>query len=856
MFTRFDFPSRRTGAFVRRGLLAVSVALCVSVSPEVLSDDRTPSVASGIPSTAAAEVRPVRVISREQIELSGASDLNDFLTRGFAYNDFGLRGPHVLGSSRMLVLLDGHRLYDQSLAYAFEALPLSAVERIEVLGASAAAVRDGGAVPGAINIVLRDDFEGAEFRTGAALPEASGGDEIQGSAVWGGPVGRGHMVVGLEATSRDEFPTASRENGAPSWTPGGSFRDTIGVSEFGNTVVYDGEGIPIGDCDEDDGYVGPLSGMNIAASGTACGYAARNYTFDLSPKDRQVAFVNVEHPAGDGAAVYLSARFAQVDDSILGPASAASFSFDPHSSLLDEINAERDADEQIPADASLVAYHYFLGHGGFEIENRVKAHDLALGMRVPPRGGVGWSGHIRSYRHTLLQDGGNIPNRTLLLGDDGLLATGQYDLADPLSTDETHLKAVRDSNLIADVDAIDERITAGLTLDGAATSLAGGPTLWAAGLEFDDWRHSDQVVFRNPEDPATTYTFLDIFGGQGFTYQGERRRVAASGELYLSPLDSVRLSLATRYDDHDDVGGALSNQIAGTYAAHPRLTLRGSWSRGARPPSMQDLYSPVTKSSVRICDTRFHTGALSDCDTVFVDAYSGGNPDLPLDEARSVRAGFRATLGPATLDADWFRIGLEDLAANTSAQQLVNLDAEGGSLPAGARVTRSPDDPTQITRIDFPIVATGEEDISGLDIRIGSEFEAGPTTVSGTLSWLHVLDSESRVAGFEPPGDYVKNRAHAAMRLGRENVTVGWDVHAFSGYDRVQGGGRFGGWVGHDVSMQLRDAFGVEGLSFTGGVLNLADRGPPLASTYPRSALTTLDSIRGRTFFLRGGIVW
>jgi iron complex outermembrane recepter protein len=88
-----------------------------------------------------------------------------------------LRG---LGSNSTLTLLNGHRLAPSAYGSGVDLsmIPLSAVERIEVLTDGSSAVYGSDAVGGVVNIILRKDFDGAE--TSARLDtQARGGGELK-----------------------------------------------------------------------------------------------------------------------------------------------------------------------------------------------------------------------------------------------------------------------------------------------------------------------------------------------------------------------------------------------------------------------------------------------------------------------------------------------------------------------------------------------------------------------------------------------------------------------------------------------------------------------------------------------------
>src|SRR5690606_22616314 len=88
-----------------------------------------------------------------------------------------LRG---IGSGRTLVLIDGRRAPTSPMAPSsgadINAIPLAAVERIEILSDGASAVYGSDAIGGVVNIILRRDFNGVELRVGSGRTAVEGGD--------------------------------------------------------------------------------------------------------------------------------------------------------------------------------------------------------------------------------------------------------------------------------------------------------------------------------------------------------------------------------------------------------------------------------------------------------------------------------------------------------------------------------------------------------------------------------------------------------------------------------------------------------------------------------------------------------
>jgi len=150
---------------------------------------------SRLPPAAQQTSQDVLIYDREMIERSGQPTVTEFLqTRpevslASPENATGattvrLRGA-IFGSP--LVLINGRRtepVTGGAASFGFfdlSTIPLSLVERIEILPTGSSAIYGGDALAGAVNIVLRSDFTGAEG--GIGYRWAKGTDE---SLVWAG----------------------------------------------------------------------------------------------------------------------------------------------------------------------------------------------------------------------------------------------------------------------------------------------------------------------------------------------------------------------------------------------------------------------------------------------------------------------------------------------------------------------------------------------------------------------------------------------------------------------------------------------------------------------------------------------
>ncbi|NJO12975.1 MAG: TonB-dependent receptor [Gammaproteobacteria bacterium] len=178
---------------------------------------------------------PVRVITRDEILRSGAATVDQLvrqLPENFAQVDADTslsvastrnvsRGTsidlHGLGAGSTLILLNGHRLAPSGEDGSFidvSLIPLSAVDRVEILSEGASAIYGADAVGGVVNFILKRDFDGAEtsVRYGGATDGGLG--EFVGSQMLGKSWATGNALLiyefgdqeGLSSNQRDFIP--------------------------------------------------------------------------------------------------------------------------------------------------------------------------------------------------------------------------------------------------------------------------------------------------------------------------------------------------------------------------------------------------------------------------------------------------------------------------------------------------------------------------------------------------------------------------------------------------------------------------------------------------------------------------
>lgn len=125
-----------------------------------------------------------------------------------------LRG---LGTQRNLILMDGKRLtpYNYNGLVDTSIIPTPLIERLDIITGGASAVYGSDAISGALNFIMKKDFEGAEFGVDYSLTEKGDGDITTVYGVLGanGADGRGNVVLGINWSERDAVLLGSRPLG-------------------------------------------------------------------------------------------------------------------------------------------------------------------------------------------------------------------------------------------------------------------------------------------------------------------------------------------------------------------------------------------------------------------------------------------------------------------------------------------------------------------------------------------------------------------------------------------------------------------------------------------------------------------
>jgi outer membrane receptor protein involved in Fe transport len=198
-------------------MAGAAMATVASLAPAFADDsdqskvEKVTVTGSRIPRKDYTSNSPLTTVTAQQIKDSGSTTIDQLLNNlpqvvpslargtnngggGLALVD--LRG---LGPKRVLVLINGHRIApsDADGDTDLNNIPVTLVERVEVITGGASAVYGSDAVAGVVNFVMKKDFEGAEMTSTYKISEKGDINEWQIDGTMGASAadGRGNVTL-------------------------------------------------------------------------------------------------------------------------------------------------------------------------------------------------------------------------------------------------------------------------------------------------------------------------------------------------------------------------------------------------------------------------------------------------------------------------------------------------------------------------------------------------------------------------------------------------------------------------------------------------------------------------------------
>ena len=720
-----------------------SVAFAQDEDEDSAELDRLEVTGSRIRRTDIEGASPIFVIQREDIERTGLTSVGDLLqdlpVAGAAlntqFNNGGNGATYLdlrnLGSNRLLILVNGRR-WVTSLGGRVDLndIPVSVVKRIEVLKDGASAIYGSDAIAGVVNIITRDDFEGAQVNGYLGQYDDNDGEIQFYDVSLGTASDRGSVFLNVSYAQQEPvFAGDRRISAEPQFGTGNAFGSSgTPQGRFGGLIGP--EGAFVGGYTTDPGAdvtalgasafrAGDFSFGAPGDGGDRFNFAPDNYL--LTPYERTNVYVQGRYDITDDITLSIEGTYNQrKSDQLLAPTPLFLGLFGSGFAAGIGVDAENPFN---PFGIDLPASSWLLGRrmveagprqffqdvdnwrfgagleGSFQIADRYFDWDVNYVYGDRSRNDF-VEGRLNLQR---VADGlsagcvdGSIPGCVPfnVFGGQGTNGTG------------TMTREMLDYVLYT------EQSTRGNTLrnynaniTGEIVELPAGPLGFAAGLEY-----------RQEEG----FDLPDALVASGITSGNARQPTSGDfslDEFYIEfaiPLlagvtgaERLDLSVAARRSDYDTFGSTNNFKVGLEWQPISDLLVRGTWSEGFRAPSISELFAGQGDSFPTItdpCSDMLGLGGgvpasqsiINNCVAVGVPADGsyvqanaqiritvGSNPNLQPELSESFTLGF--VYSPSWLDGlditiDYYDIEITNSITSVGAQTILNACANNLAL--------------------------------------------------------------------------------------------------------------------------------------------------------------------------------
>ncbi len=800
---------RFTPRSVPRTLVATAIATILSAAaqaqqaPTTSSDDNTPLQTVTITGSLLKRVdtetpSPVQVITSEDLKDSGYTNLGDVLRNlsangaGALSQSFGqafasggqgvaLRGLTVGGT---LTLIDGQRMVAYPLSddnqrsfVDISAIPFNAIENVEVLKDSGSTEYGADAIAGVVNIKLKKTFVGAEITAegGTSYKRDGTGYHFAGIFGTGDLVNDGYNAyIAIDFHKTDAIDASNRSGGFANldWSnlPGGINTNPGAV---GNPYApYPGS---------TTGYL--LNPGDPADAGKAaqtflpgCTQAQQNAnqcTFKfpglIAPPSEQTNFLAKftkalanDWQAVTTASVFISNAEQVAPSSFLNPSPGTNYAsggqtniafgpgVGPHLVSYPPITVPVGSPlNPYSAPAPLIYNFGDIGPQTTQVSTTTYrlVEDLkgtALGWDIDADIGAMYASMSAKIFGALnygvaqqaIDDGAYIP---------GLTTNSSSVLAPEV---EFHPSSQLD--------------IAGVTAQRELFQLPGGPLALALGAQY-------YYQAQNAQSAPALVEGLQI-GDPVYTI-GSQSNAAVFTELDGQILKNLEADAAVRYDHYNTYGGTATPKFGLKYSPFDMLTLRGTWGKGFRAPSISESgNSGETFGAGGIDDPVLCPGGVtnvkgtynSQC-SVSLTGYQVANSQLKAVTSNNLSFGFIfEPLKEFNVSVDYYRIRLtNDIISQFEAGGLADYTSlvrgPTANIPVCTNTTTNgtPCTTANVTTpvglysyATYPYVNAGITQTEGIDIDLRTHYDLGIAgKLKAELTWTRVFEYNETVQG-------------------------------------------------------------------------------------------------------------
>lgn len=838
---------------VRLGMLPAGIALALSPGVASAQDaaasgttdlDRISVTGSRIRAANVETQQPVLTMTRENLEKQGfatvADVLNNLTSAGspaISRSESLASGENVggyyvdirnLGAARTLVLMNGKRLgASTSGLQDLSQIPMSAVERVEVLKDGASAIYGSDAIAAVVNVITRKNVDGGEASAYVGQYGKGDGDTRQYSMTLGATGERGSLTLSAEYSKQDPVWAKDRwysRDGALG--PNSTSADWSAISQNGswcNPLAYDcGGRDAVWQTLNAGGNPNNPADYHTLTPGE---YANSNEQMTLlTGVERKSVYINGTYDFTDAISLNTDLLYNErkTFQQIAGY---------PYQS--DSFETPLSADSAFNPVGQDVSFRRRLWEVPRTTESQLKT------LRFAPT----VSGYFDFAGRTFDWDVGALWNRNESLkdnyGDMSLIAARQAlgpsfvnaqgvatcgTAADPILNgcrpwNPLLPYGVSGRGSLSDP-ALQEFLFPSYTTRGETkttsftANLAGSiMTLPAGDLGF-----AVGVEHREEEGSYIPDAFSQSGEFTGLAQKSTHGKYDLN-EFYLElnvPILSdmafakeLTLNMASRYSDYSNFGDTTNSKFGLTWRPMDELLVRGTYAEGFRAPTIDNLYGGLSSSFetyIDPCGVRapgsvagngpcVGAGAPADylqlgqggsvCATLPCQSgdqfISGANPDLNPETSKSTTAGLvwspRWVQG-LDISLDWYRYEISDMIIDDSVDRILRDCYVLGNAGRCEGVVRAADG--HISALTYGTANLGKMETEGYDLGIKyrlPELSIGNISIDWQTSYLSKYDEE----GQNSAGDTIMigRVGEAGLFRLRSNVGINWSKGDF-----------------------------------------------------------------------------
>ncbi len=740
----------------------------------------------------------VMIMDQAYIERSGASSLSQLFrdtiyssvgmvdeqfTQGFAPASAGidLRG---MGFNRTLVLVNGRRSpmfpfgQDGSASFVdINLIPLGAVERVEILKDGASAIYGSDAIAGVVNIILREEYEGAEISVQYGQTGEGGGQEGRFNLIGGHTGDRGNATVIFDYFDRNAVWAKDRDLTA---SADGPIDDRSRAGSPGTLIT--GTGLePDPRCPSDQ-LIGPF-----------CMYDFASYV-TLIPEVKQLGLVaSGDYEITDSLSFFANVSYTnRKSERDLAPTSGA-------------FAVPGDQNTLNPGEDIEVIYRLVeLGPRTDEFET--DSYNLLAGLT----GAFGdWDWEFGAGMGKIDTSITGVSGYTTQDDVETAIASG---VLNPLGSspdfdpsDITRITKREGESTLRQVN---------LKMTGELVEMDHGALVAAMGVEY---RNED---FSEAFDPLTESGAILTIGG--VSAEGDRHVTAAYAEFSIPVRSELELQLAGRYDGYSDFGDTFNPKLGIRWQPKDHLLLRFNASTGFKAPALHELYSEEIFSFESVFDP-------INGDIYEVPTLASGNPDLDAEESENYSLGLVWDITHAwDLSFDYWRIKNENAVTQDPQFYLNNEELFPDS------VIRDGND--EIVVVFSPFQNVAAQKLWGIDLDTGVTWKSNQTgkfRFNLGAAYLGSFEQEPvEGEGFEElsgKDGRPKWRGQSSLLWNKAEYEGSLTVNYVGGYERRLEGtenDKIASWTTVDAQFNWTPQILTGGV-ITLGAENLFDNGPP-----------------------------